>query len=95
MNKKTEYVTNGISMLPKDWEIVDEVAKRHGNGRSSAMRLIVRNHPVAERMMALGQAYLLDLVTAEEALERLTEVVMHLPLPISITEKGQEMLRRS
>ena len=89
---KTDYETKGISMLPKDWAVVDAMAEKNGNGRSSALRLIVRSYPLAERLLALGQAYLLDVVTAGEALERLADLATDLPLPISLTGKSEEII---
>jgi len=86
---KTEFVTKGISMLPEDWGLIERVAAENGQGRSAAMRQVVREYPVAQRLMVLGQAYLLDLVTAREALERLAELAMDVPLPISLTDAGR------
>lgn len=79
-------------MLPDDWEIVDAVARKSGNGRSSALRLIVRSHPVAEQMVVLGQSLLLGVVTPEEAIERLQDLAAEVPLPIALTEAGREVI---
>lgn len=86
---KTKYVTNGISMLPQDWEMVDKIAEENGQSRSAVMRTITRQHPLAQRLILLGQAYLLGVITAPEALDRLVDVVSDMPLPIVITAAGE------
>ena len=89
---KTQYVTGGIAMLPEDWAIVASIAEENGQSRSAAMRTITRQHPVAQRLILLGQAYLLTLLTPQEALERLAELALDVPLPIALTEKGAAAL---
>jgi len=90
---KTQYRTNGIAMLPEDWAIVNSIAEENGQSRSAAMREITRQHPVASRLILLGQAYLLSLLTPQEALERLADVALDVPLPIALTEKAEAALK--
>jgi len=79
-------------MLPADWEIVNSIAGDNGQSRSAVMRTITRQYPVSLRLLFLGQALLVGLVTPTEALERLSDLAMDIPLPISLTEAGEAVL---